>query len=329
MGILFLAKEDGLNPKKVASTNGGEYHSPCPACGGKDRFIIWDRFNRYFCRQCRKSGDEVQYFRDFHGLSYVKACQRCNVAPRESSNTHFKAATQFEPQAAQMPPTAWKKQAALFVMYCKEQLRQSLFALDLLSKRGLSKESIEQFHLGWNPTPLWLNRVEWGLETNEKRVWLPNGLLIPTYDHSTGEILKLKVRRSDWKEEDKLPKYVEISGSMQRPAVYGSPDGRPIVIVESELDALLLQQCAGDLCCSMGLGGASKRPDAECHQLLLNASEIFFSLDVDTAGALAYRWWSQTYPRIKLWLPPTGKSVGDAFIAGIDLKKWMNMALLQ
>ena len=40
MEILKLAFQDGLNPKKVAATNGGEYHSPCPECGGKDRFII-------------------------------------------------------------------------------------------------------------------------------------------------------------------------------------------------------------------------------------------------------------------------------------------------
>ena len=102
-----------------------------------------------------------------------------------------------------------------------------------------------------------------------------------------------------------------------------------MVVVESEPDAMLLQQCAGDLCCSMALGGASKRPDVEGHHLLFKAPMIFFSLDIDTAGALAYRWWRQMYPYIKLWPPPVGKSPGDAHLAGIDLRKWMSMALFQ
>ncbi len=40
MNLLDLASLAGLNPKKVASTKGGEYHSACPSCGGRDRFIL-------------------------------------------------------------------------------------------------------------------------------------------------------------------------------------------------------------------------------------------------------------------------------------------------
>ncbi len=337
MGVLFFAKEDGLNPKKVASTRGGEYHSPCPSCGGKDRFIIWDKIDRYFCRQCRKSGDEIQYSRDFHGLSYVEACRKSGIIPNEKTQssrgivkTHEKERVfLFEPQVAKVPPSQWRDQASSFTLYCQEQLKKSDFALDLLLKRGLSLESIVQFRLGWNPDSLWLKRSDWGLESEGKKLWIPKGLLIPTYDLATGEPLKLKIRRSDWHEGDKLPKYVEISGSAQRPAVYGCPVSKSIVVVESELDAILLQQCAGDLCCSMALGGASKRPDVESHRLLLQAPAIVFSLDVDTAGALAFRWWWQVFPRIKLWPPPIGKSPGDAHLAGIDLRKWISSGLLK
>ncbi len=160
-------------------------------------------------------------------------------------------------------------------------------------------------------------------------MWIPKGLVIPTYDRSAGELSKLKIRRSDWQAGDKLPKYVEIAGSMQTPSVYGDPKSRPIVVVESEIDAILLQQCAGDLCCSMALGGASKRPDAEGHRLLVQASAIVFSLDVDSAGAIAYRWWREVYQNIKVCPPPVGKSPGDAFLRGIDLRGWVGLALLQ
>jgi hypothetical protein len=38
--LLGLVHQMGINPKRVSSTKGGEYKSPCPSCGGKDRFTI-------------------------------------------------------------------------------------------------------------------------------------------------------------------------------------------------------------------------------------------------------------------------------------------------
>ncbi len=333
MGVLVFAVEDGLNPKKVASTKGGEYHSPCPGCGGKDRFIIWDKLNRYWCRQCDRRGDEIQYFRDFHGLSYMEACQKSSTAPRDKSskrNPFLKEKTyafQFQPKVAKTPPVEWKRHAEAFTRYCHEQVKDNHLALDLFLRRGLSEESVERFHLGWNPTSLWINRSHWGLESDGRKLWIPKGLVIPTYDRSAAELSKLKIRRSDWQTGDKLPKYVEISGSMQTPSVYGDPKSRPIVVVESEIDAILLQQFAGDLCCSMALGGASKRPDADGHRLLVHAPAIVFSLDVDQTGAIAFRWWREVYPRIMLRFPPVGKSPGDAYVMGVDLREWIGIAL--
>jgi hypothetical protein len=90
--------------------------------------------------------------------------------------------------------------------------------------------------------------------------------------------------------------------------------------VESELDVILLQQWAGDICCSMALGVASKRPD-------LDAPMVLFSLDVDMAGATAYQWWSQHYPHIKLWPALVCKSPGEALLNGIDLREWILIGL--
>jgi hypothetical protein len=43
--------------------------------------------------------------------------------------------------------------------------------------------------------------------------------VIPTF--SASQVIKVKVRRSDWKNDDQWPKYVEISGSKQTPSTYG------------------------------------------------------------------------------------------------------------
>ncbi|MGQ9689401.1 MAG: CHC2 zinc finger domain-containing protein, partial [Desulfobaccales bacterium] len=78
MTIFDLLEADGFFSKKVASTGGGEYAGPCPFCrDGKDRFRVWPEQGeggRWWCRQCGKSGDVIQYLRDIRGLSFREAC---------------------------------------------------------------------------------------------------------------------------------------------------------------------------------------------------------------------------------------------------------------
>lgn len=40
MDLLTLVRTKGINPKRVAGTHGGEYHSACPSCGGKDDLLF-------------------------------------------------------------------------------------------------------------------------------------------------------------------------------------------------------------------------------------------------------------------------------------------------
>lgn len=44
-------KRWGLSPKRT----GQEWHSPCPVCGGRDRFMIFSN-GGYYCRQCEMTG---------------------------------------------------------------------------------------------------------------------------------------------------------------------------------------------------------------------------------------------------------------------------------
>jgi len=323
MSVLSLAQGDDLNPKRVASTNGGEYHSPCPGCGGRDRFIIWDETDRYLCRQCQKKGDAIQYYRDFRGMSYPQACEALRVEPKRRSSPSLRRNSTpiFTPQNISPPPAIWQSKAQEFIDVCHKQLLQTPFAFELFRTRGFTLEMIEKFRFGWNPIDLWFARSDWGLEEAEgKKLWLPQGLVIPIFDPLTGRPCKLKVRRND----HEVPKYVEISGSMQSPAVFLSPSMKLIaVITEAEFDAMLVHQFAADLCFTVALGGSTKRPDVYCDQLLRATERIIFALDVDQAGANAFRWWKASYSNLQLWLPPVGKSPGDAWVEGIDLRYWI------
>lgn len=65
--------------RRVASTDGGEWAGPCPHCGGRDRFRMWSEKGRYWCRQCNRKGDAIQYLRDFRGLSFTAAKQQLGL----------------------------------------------------------------------------------------------------------------------------------------------------------------------------------------------------------------------------------------------------------
>lgn len=74
----------GITFKRVASTNGGEYVSPCPDCGGDDRFHVWPNegeTGRYWCRQCGKKGDLIDFLCWQKGKSFKEACEAVGKTP--------------------------------------------------------------------------------------------------------------------------------------------------------------------------------------------------------------------------------------------------------
>lgn len=83
--LLDLLGYSGITPKKVARVmvkEGGsydEYHSPCPVCGGKDRFHCWPERpslgncplpGMWGCRACDASGDIIGFLKHVEGLGY-------------------------------------------------------------------------------------------------------------------------------------------------------------------------------------------------------------------------------------------------------------------
>lgn len=329
MHLIELAKEIGLSPKREGKT----FNSPCPACQGTDRFIIWAESDKYWCRRCEIGGDAIQFCRDFLGMSYVEACNKLHFqATSDPASIPFR---REELKFAQEPPLLWQEMALTFINRCHLNLMDNRDQLTALRKRMFNDETIIKYRLGsWmniqqgKPPDLYLDRSNWGLpeEFKEngmlKKLWLPSGLVIPSFE-SDGRVMKLKIRRSAWHKEDKWPKYVEVSGSMQRPAWINYNEDLPVVIVESEFDALLTQQEAGDLCSTVALGGVAKRPDVVTHNLLKKCSLILYALDFDDAGKKAYLFWRQKYANLRPWPVPQVKSPGDAIKNGISLREWV------
>ena len=338
MNVLELAEEIGLLPKKAASTNGGEFKSACPNCkDGKDRFCIWPNqgaYGRYWCRVCNCRGDGIQFCRDFLGMSFHQACQKMNAIEKKfKNNTIYRPFKNenFISKTTKQVNVRWQQAAHVFIDDCHQNLMSSIEALDLLIKRGLSIETICKFSLGWNDYDSFEKRDKWGLANicnengNIKKQWLPKGIVIPTFQDE--KLIKIKIRRSEWHLEDKFPKYIEVSGSMPSFSVYGNIS-MPIIIVESELDAFLIQQYASDLVCSIALGGVSKKPDYNLHMKLKQSPLILLSLDYDDPGKKRYAFWMRNYTNLKPWPSPNAKSLGDAVqLFKINITEWIKCGL--
>jgi hypothetical protein len=233
-------------------------------------------------------------------------------------------------KAVKLPPDTWQEQAQKLVTVTKKRLWKNL-DMDVwswLHSRGLNDETIKEANLGWIPKDYWQRREDWGLETKigesgkPKGFWLPEGLLIPITDPEKG-VIALSVRR--FSEEG--PKYYNLQGSPLSPLILGEI-GRPVAVCETLLDGWLIHQEARDIVTAAALGSSGAKPDIRLATHLVVAPKILVSLDADTAGKSAAKWWTSTFAKAVFWPAPWKKDPADAFGTAPSLiKNWIQSGL--
>lgn len=340
MNILDLAQQK-VQLKKVASTHGGEWHGPCPSCGGTDRFHVWPEQNEgqggYWCRACGKAGDAIQFLRDFDGKTFQEACAFLNIHIEEKDYRPPapKRKPEFHPVEHKSPAELWQDRAEKFVSWAQEQLQKNKQVLEWLAARGINQESVEYSRLGWNPgengKDIYRPRKAWGLPEiknengKQKAIWIPVGLVIPYI--IDGIIYRIRIRRpEDQRTEDSPLPYYIFPGSSMATMIIGV-ERRAFVIVESELDAIAAAG-ASDLAGSVATGSSHAKPDKETYEILKGAVQILNALDYDTAGSNAMKWWDEQFPETcRRWPVPQGKDPGEAYKMGTDLNLWIKAGL--
>lgn len=354
--IESLIQDRGLKAVKVAGTHGGEWACPCPACGGKDRFRFWPAQGEggtWYCRQCDKGGDSIQFLREFEGLSYTEACRRLGVeraaAPTSIMPRADKEERPWEPSPTPADPgPVWQEHAAKLLDYAHAKLLADEDRMMWLAMRGIFPDAVERFRLGWLPGEngkdcYHRDRGAWGLppETNargrKKSLWIPAGLVVPALTED-GAVRRLRIRRTDEARErfGAEMKYVVVPGSSMRPLLL-RPEARAFVVVEAELDAMACVAAAMDAGLDVGVFAAGTnmgRPDAAAHAVLRRALCILVALDFDQpdekgqrAGAKGMPFWARTYRTARRWPVPKGKDPGDAFREGWNLADWIRIGL--
>lgn len=333
LNVLEMAQAT-VRLKKAAGTRGGEYQGPCPDCGGRDRFHVWPEERvggSYWCRQCGKGGDAIQFARDFKGLGFRAACDYVGAeierdlaggGPQPQGKKPL--AAKWRPGPAGLTPEGkWQEKAQALVPWAFNQLMRNREQIDWLAGRGLNEHAVKFFRLGWNPADIFRPFASWGVEPrykddgSEKKYWVPAGLIIPWRRPGEETVERIRVRRPQGE-----PRYYVLPGS-NMDCLVRPERGRAYVVVEAELDAMLVEREAGDLAGVVALGNSSRRPNIRTHRALADAAAVLVALDYDGAGVKSGGWWERTYTHAKYWPVPEGKDPAEAYQAGVDLREWV------
>jgi hypothetical protein len=350
MNLLDIASKNGITFKRVGNLNGGEYHGPCPKCGGNDRFHVWPEqgeHGTFWCRGCQLAGDAIEYLIKIEGMTFPGACKEIGKElpeQEEFQKPQFKrpASETFQPRTISAPVDAWVEHAGKFVSWAHDQLLENQEQLDYLAARGITREGVIKFRLGYNSgengKDLYKAREAWGLETvmtgdKKKKLWLPIGIVIPRFAGETLRRVRIRIPADRRTEQFNVPYYLVPGSAMD--TFITREDAKAFTITEAELDAIAIDCQAGDITGAMAMGNSTAKPTDHAFKLLQDCLHISNALDYDAtdepgkknAGGIGAMWWPKHFAQVERWPVPVGKDPGDAFKAGINLREWIAAGL--
>ncbi len=304
-----------------------EYAAPCPWCEGDDRFVVWPfkgTGGRYYCRKCGQKGDCIDLLRE-RGMSFQEAQKACGGAPCDLDFPELRRIRNNRSSQAFVNREVWNNSAQAFLESLKNEGQANLQAF--LLSRHLSYETAAHFSLRWNPQDRFFSAKLWGLEGDKKQV-IPAGLVIPV--HNNGKIVALVVRCAD---TSRGPRYWQVRGSGLECFALGDP-GKPVLIVESHLDAILIWQEASDKVSVISMNGTGRPLDHFSRSLVTSSTRLLISTDFDEkkngetgAGQGAFFRLKREHPQAEYFPVPIGKDPGEMVVLGVSIRDWLAIAL--
>ncbi len=230
-----------------------EYAGPCPTCGGRDRFHVDTKTQRWMCRSCTggETWQDVIALRRFvTGETFPAAVQALGG----------RLDVPVPPVAPRMPdpaaPPKWKTEA--WQTKARACAIDAAMALDTdvgasgrayLAQRGISLETAHFWVLGYAPvSPPWD-------KAQQRRVGGPS-ITLPYLRHVDDRIMAVRYRRIHPDED----RYINEPGSTVR--LYGlhllNANASTLIVVEGELNAISIWQAGKGLDCTVvSIGGHS------------------------------------------------------------------------
>jgi DNA primase len=344
--IFTFIRVDG---KESAGTNGGEWHMPCPFCGGKDRFIVQPYFNggRWSCRQCSpRWGDIVDFVAKQNNTNISEAIKIItvgNIPPAPDILLPIN-----KPVKSSKKPD-WQTDCLEVIIKCAynliagrdwlrdnpQQLTQEMPANDMwqyldnywrsapaasrayhwLLQRGITDETINKFMIGYNE--------DWQKVSGDSN--LCGGVVIPAFAGKSLDLWYVKVR-ANAKSKAKS-KYISLKGSKLDTLFNANSllKADYAIVVEGEFDCMLLSQYVPASVTVVTVGSAGTLPSIRWRSHFAALRGVYVVLDNDKAGDQGLSKWQELIPSAQK-MPAflrQGEDITDAWKRGADLSAWV------
>jgi DNA primase len=199
--------------------------------------------------------------------------------------------------------------------------RAAASARRYLRQRGFTEATARDLCFGLHAAPERDAADLWGIDG--RPVWLPRGIVIP-WQHEY-QLWGLNIRRPNGDLKADASKYHRVRGTTN--ALYNADamDGRPVVLVEGELDAAAVQQST-DEAAAVATGSTSWGRLPRWRALLRAAPLVLVAFDAEAAGEDAARYWTDTLPNAVRWRPHW-HDVAEMLEEGADVARWVSEGL--
>ncbi len=241
---------------------------------------------------------------------------------------------------APKPVNPWHDNGFPFVVQCRKALARDAAAMAGLNGLGLSRRTVQRAWLGINPEAQESeDRTAWGLDPKQDDqgrpvpLVLPPGLVMPRFDGPVLNRILIRSQRDDRTEpealiegSDETPLFLPAAGLMDLPGAPAAPNA-PCVRVADELQALLVEQEAGDLCSVIALDAPDRQPGKDAADALAAAPVLLVLLPETDVGEGQWAAWTRAFSNAQKLILPHGDTVFDARRQGTDILELILAAL--
>jgi len=238
------------------------------------------------------------------------------------------------PVAVSKPSDPWHERGFTFVVECRKSLESNPEMQSLLQRIGFTRKSIERAWLGINTVEKIDDRPLWGLKEKKEQgggsvlLTLPPGLIVPRFREA--RLSRIEICRTDFAESIHPQKSVMIEGSEEAPRAFpaaSAGEDTPWIVVATEIEALLLEQEAGDACSVIALKNAKEKPPKEAEKAIKDAPVILVVFPEKGMDDAEVKKWQAAYPNARGIELPHGINILEAGRMKVDLRQWIMEAL--
>lgn len=256
-------------------------------------------------------GDGIQYLQRHLGMAFDEAVETLSGASMVNRlQQQWVFSHRSQPWQTENWQTTSQKLIQAAVSYLLGPNGKERF-LYLVEQRGLYPRTILNHRLGWLP----------------QKGHMPSKLLIPCYN-SRGALIRIRFR-IDKPEKDQERYRIRKGSNPCDPFPLGITPGKPLIIVESDLDAILVAQEVGDLVGVLSLGTTGNRLTSAMICFIKKKIPLaMICPDNDDGGKMLTKKLLNELPNAVAWPIPSrhGKDPGEAWKT-MNIRRWIEQGI--